>query len=69
MDNKIDLVVNDLISYSNVKKLSWMKVYKDIINKYDISYDDNIFLHNVIREISIRGYDIIDKPFKLEKYK
>lgn len=66
--DKVNLVVNDLENYSNEKNLSWMQTYEEIIKKYNIKYEDSKFLNSIVKEITKRGYDIMDNPFRLEKY-
>ena len=65
---KVNLVVDDLIKYANNTKLSWLQAYREVIKKYDIEYENHAFLNSVIREITNRRYDIMDNPFKLEKF-
>ena len=68
MTNQINIVVDTLIKYDNKNNLSWMKVYKEILEGLNIP-DTNELLLNVVKEITKRGYDITDAPFKLEKFK
>ena len=68
MTENTNLVVDTLISYDNKNNLSWMKVYKEVLKSLSIE-DSTTLLLNVVKEITKRGYDIIDIPFKLEKFK
>lgn len=68
MTNQINIVVDTLIKYDNKNNLSWMKVYKETLKGLNIP-DTNELLLNVVKEITKRGYDITDTPFKLEKFK
>lgn len=62
----MDNIINELINYNNKNHLSWIKVFKEVINKLNIPYTDKL-LHNTVTELSRLGYIIIDEPFKLEK--
>lgn len=57
--------------YNNKDSLSWMKVYKEALNELNIEKNkiNNLLLSNTIKELSNRGYDIIDDPFLLERYR
>ena len=62
------LLVDNLMSYENEDNLSWMQVYKGLLRKLEID-NSNLLLSSVVKELTSRGYDIIDDPFKLEKFK
>jgi len=66
----VNKITEELISYNNKKNLSWMKVYKEVLKKLNLEdrYNDHRLLSNVVTKITVLGYDIIDNPFKLEKY-
>ena len=68
MTKEINIVVDTLITYDNKNNLSWMKAYKEVLKNLNIQ-NTNTLLLNVVKEITKRGYDIIDSPFKLEKFK
>lgn len=67
---EVNKITKALLSYNNTKNLSWMKVYKEVLKILNIEnkYKDHRLLSNVVTKITILGYDIIDNPFKLEKY-
>lgn len=67
---EVNKITETLISYNNTKNLSWMKVYKEVLKilKLEEKQKDHKLLSNVVTKITILGYDIIDNPFKLEKY-
>lgn len=67
---EVNKITEALLSYNNTKNLSWMKVYKEVLKILNIEnkYKDHRLLSNVVTKITILGYDIIDNPFKLEKY-
>lgn len=64
-------VTNELSVYKNENNLSWMKSYKDVLNKLNMKdrKEDIKLLTNVITQITRLGYDIEDNPFRLTKYK
>lgn len=66
----VNKVVNELIVYKNEKNLSWIGAYKDILKKLNMEdrKDDCKLLTNVVTKITKLGYDIMDNPFKLDKY-
>lgn len=68
--NDVNKITNELMVYKNEKNLSWMKAYKDILKKLNMEnrQDDVKLLSNVVTQITRLGYDIMDNPFKLEKY-
>ena len=57
-----------LINYDNKEDLSWLQVLKNLLKERNLEYNDEI-LKKVTKEITKAGYDIITKPFKLERYK
>ena len=69
--DEVYLVADTIVSYKNTKKLSWTNVYKEILIKLSLEdkIKDNIFLINVIRRITILGYDILSDPFRLERFR
>ena len=71
MNKNINLVVNTLIKYDNKDNLSWMMVYKSILEELNLDnmISNSIFLRDVVKKISRYGYDIYDNPFKLVRYK
>ena len=71
IDKLVNDISNDLINYNNINNYSLNKVFKLIINKYDIdNIDEDRLLVRVISCISYYGYDIYSThPFKLKKYK
>ena len=62
------LVVDKLISYDNKDNLSWMQVYKEVLKELEIENSD-LLLSSIVKELSNRGYDIIDDSFRLERYR
>ena len=66
----VNKIVDELIKYNNAKKLSWIQTYKYILAQLNMEdrKDDCRLLSNVITKITRLGYDIIDTPFKLNKY-
>lgn len=71
MEDYTILIINYLINYDNKNNLSWMQVYKDTLTKLQIKNEINNYqlLNNVIRGLTLLGYDIIPDPFKLKKWK
>ncbi len=69
--DEVYLVADTIVSYKNTKKLSWTNVYKEILIElgFEDKIKDNIFLINVIRRITILGYDILSDPFRLERFR
>lgn len=69
--DEVYLVADTIVSYKNTKKLSWTSVYKEILIElgFEDKIKDNIFLINVIRRITILGYDILSDPFRLERFR
>ena len=63
-------ITNELLIYKNEKNLSWIKVYKDVLNKLNMQEkkEDAILLKSVVKKITRLGYDIEDNPFSLTKY-
>lgn len=68
---EVKRIVDYLELYNNKDNLSWMKVYKEVLNELNIEKKiiSNLLLSSTVKELSNRGYDIIDDPFKLEKYR
>jgi len=66
----VNKIVNELLLYKNDNNLSWIRAYKDILSKLnmDNKKEDVKLLTNVVTKITRLGYDIMDKPFKLEKF-
>lgn len=71
MEKDIALIVQKLIDYKNSKKLSWCGAYRDILSDLGMEdrYDDIKLLNGVVSKISNDGYDIVDNPFRLERYR
>ena len=69
--NEVNLVVDTILSYDNKNNLSWMKVQKEVLKELNMEdrVKDNCLLSYTVKEITKRGYDIIDEPFKLERFK
>lgn len=67
----IPKVVDELINYQNEDKLSWILSYKDVLKKLNLnSYiKDDKLLSSVVTDLTRKGFDILDEPFSLEKYK
>lgn len=68
---EVNLIVDTIITFDNKEELSWMGTYKKILKELNMEdkVNDNYLLSGVVKEITKRGYDIVDKPFSLEKYK
>ena len=71
MEKDIALIVERLINYKNSKELSWCGAYRDVLESLGMEdrYDEIKLLNGVVSKISSDGYDIVDKPFKLERYR
>lgn len=67
IEKNIKEITDALLNYDNTDNLSWLEVYKKILNKLNIQ-DNSTILSNTVREITNRGYIIQGYPFKLEKY-
>lgn len=67
----VNLIVDTIITFDNKEELSWMGAYKKVLKEINMEdkIKDNFLLSDVVKEITNRGYDIIDEPFKLEKFK
>jgi len=67
---EVNKITEELMNYKNNKKLSWMKVYKEVLKKLNLEnkINDHRLLSNVVTKITRLGYDISDKPFKLDKF-
>ena len=68
MDKEVQELVTELINYDSKEDLSWLQVLKNLLKERNLEYNDEI-LKKVTKEITKAGYDIITKPFKLERYK
>lgn len=68
--NDVNKVVNELLEYKNDNNLSWIRAYKDVLSKLHMNNkkEDVKLLTNVVTKITMLGYDIMDSPFKLEKF-
>lgn len=66
----VNKVVNELIVYKNEKNLTWTGAYKDVLKKLKMEdrAEECRLLTNVVTMITRLGYDIMDTPFKLDKY-
>jgi hypothetical protein len=66
----VNKVVNKLLTYKNDNNLSWIRAYKDVLSKLnmDNKKEDITLLTNVVTKITRLGYDIMDNPFKLERF-
>ncbi len=66
----VNKVVNELIVYKNEKNLTWTGAYKDVLKKLKMEdrTEECRLLTNVVTMITRLGYDIMDTPFKLDKY-
>lgn len=69
--NDVEKITKAIMNFNNNSKLSWMQVYKKILKDlhYDKEINNNILLINVVRNITIHGYDIITDPFELKRFK
>ena len=66
----VNNVTNELVIYNNLKGLSWISSYKDVLDRLGMGNrkDDVRLLSNVVTQITRLGYDIEDNPFKLNKF-
>ncbi len=66
----VNKITNELIVYKNENNLSWIKAYKDVLDKLNMKdkKEDPKLLSNVVTKITRLGYDITDNPFKLDKF-
>lgn len=71
ISREVKEIVDYLEKYNNKDNLSWMKVYKKILRDLSINKEviNNLLLSSTVKELSNRGYNIIDEPFKLERYR
>ena len=72
MNVDIDKIVDDVINYDNKNNKNWASVADEIIGKYipvEQTKEANITLIKVISNLTALGYDIVDMPFRLKKYK
>jgi len=68
--NDVNKIVNELLEYKNDNNLSWIRTYKYVLSKLDMEdkKEDVKLLTNVVTKITRLGYDIMDDPFKLDKF-
>ncbi len=66
---EVKLIVDHLINYDNKKKLSWTKVYKEVLKELNIEDKSQNILASTVKELTNLGYDIIGDPFKLERFR
>lgn len=66
----VNKVVDELLIYKNDNNLSWIRSYKDVLSKLNMNErkEDVKLLTNVVTKITLLGYDIMDNPFKLERF-
>ena len=66
----VNIITQELLTYKNEKKLSWIKVYKNVLDNLNMQdkKEDPKLLSNVVTNITRLGYDITDNPFKLDKF-
>ncbi len=72
MEIDIESLCQDIINYDNKKNKNWNEVFYEISNNYiDTKNVDltNKVLIKVVSQITKMGYDILDLPFHLKKYK
>lgn len=71
LEKDVDLVTQKLVEYKNTNKLSWSGVYRDVLKSLGMEerFDEIDLLKGVVKKISWDGYDIIDNPFKLKRFK
>lgn len=71
MEKDVALIVEKLINYKNVKNLSWSHAYRDVLT--GVGMKDRVnemeLLKEVVKKISKDGYDIVNMPFKLKRYR
>lgn len=67
----IDKIINELINYDNKNNDNWIQVFNNVLRRNgNISDDDNIIiLRDTVKKLTRLGYDIIDNPFRLIKFK
>lgn len=68
---EVKLIVDTIITFNNKERLTWISAYKKILKELNMEdkIKDNLLLSRVVKEITNRGYDIVDDPFKLERFK
>ena len=68
---EVNKITNELLIYKNEKKLSWIRAYKDVLEKLNMQdkKEDIKLLTNTVTQITRLGYDIQDNPFNLTRYK
>ena len=66
----VNKITDELVVYKNEKGLSWTSAYKDVLDTLDMGdkKNDDRILTNVVTKITQLGYDIEDKPFKLNRF-
>lgn len=71
MKKDVALIVEKLVNYKNSKKLSWSNAYRDVLDSLGMKDRDGEIelLRGVVAKISRDGYDIIDVPFRLKRYR
>lgn len=69
ISEEVNLVVGKLMKYNNKNNLSWTKVYKEVLKELNIEDKNQSLLASTVKELTNLGYDIIGKPFKLEKFR
>ena len=71
IEKEVKEIVDYLVKYNNKDNLSWIKVYKEVVKDLRIKKEiiNNLLLSSTVKELTNRGYDIIDEPFKLERYR
>ncbi len=71
MEKDVALIVEKLVNYKNSKKLSWSGAYSDVLDSLGMKDRDGEIelLRGVVKKISRDGYDIMDEPFRLKRYR
>lgn len=69
--DEVNEVTHKIIEYKNPNNLNWIPSYNDILTQMgkENQIKNHRLLTFVVRRISELGYDICDRPFKLEKYR
>lgn len=63
-------IVDKIISFDNKDELTWIEVYRQVLKSLNINkINDDSLLIDTVKELTRLGYDIYDKPFRLEKYR
>ena len=70
IDTIVKIITDKIERYDNKDNYSWNYVFKNEIKFFkDLStLEKNLVLIRVVREITRRGYSILDNPFRLAKY-